>query len=56
MEASQSEVEKLNLSHLSVEFRKQLLDAMTESLRTATAPGDIKALEIGIENLKKSLD
>jgi hypothetical protein len=55
MEANQSEVEKLNLGHLSVELRKQLLDVMAESLQAATDPGDIKALEIGIENLKKSL-
>ncbi|NDC75778.1 SH3 domain-containing protein [bacterium] len=53
MEANQSEVEKLDLANLSVEYRRTLLDSMTESLRTATDPLDIRAFEIGIANLKK---
>lgn len=43
MEANQSEVEKLDLANLSVEYRRTLLDSMTESLRTATDPLDIRA-------------
>ena len=56
MEASQSEVEKLDLTQLPIDLRRQLLDSMTESLRTAVDPLDIQALEIGIANLKASLD
>jgi len=56
MEANRSEVKKLDLTNLPVEYRRTLLDSMTESLRTATDPLDIRALEIGIANLKASLD
>lgn len=56
MEANQSEVEKLDLNKLPVEYRRTLLESMTESLRTAADPLDIQALEIGIANLKASLD
>lgn len=56
MEANTSEVEKLVLTRLPLELRRQLLASMTESLRTSTDPLDIRALEIGIANLKASLD
>lgn len=59
MEANTSEVEKLvltRLTRLPLELRRQLLASMTESLRTATDPLDIRALEVGIANLKASLD
>lgn len=56
MEAKRSEVEKLDVNHLPIELRRQLLDSMAEQLRGATDPGDIECLEIGIENLRKSFD
>ena len=54
MEAKRSEVEKLDVSHLPAEFRRQLLDSMAEQLRGTTDPGDIECFKIGIENLKNS--
>jgi hypothetical protein len=56
MEAKRSEVKKLDVNHLPAELRRQLLDALQRRLRDATDPLDIKCLEIGIENLKNSLD
>jgi hypothetical protein len=50
MEANRYEVEKLDVTNLAVEYRRQLLDVTMESLRTATDPHDIRAFEIGLEN------
>jgi len=57
MEAKASEVEKLNLNHLPVELRKQLLAAMERDVtQHADDPETLKVYLIGIKNLLASLD
>ena len=57
MEAKSSEVEKLNLSHLPVELRKELLEAMQRDMaQHADDPEALKVYLIGIKNLLTSLD
>ena len=57
IEAKASEVEKLNLNHLPVELRKQLLEALhRDMMQHANDPETLKVYEIGIKNLKASLD
>ena len=57
MEAKASEVEKLNLNHLPVELRKELLEAMERDMaQHADDPEALKVYLIGIKNLLASLD
>ena len=57
MEAKRSEVEKINMQHLSVEFRKEIIEALRRDMtQYANDSEALKVYEIGIRNLLNSLD
>jgi len=57
MEAKLSEIEKVNMQHLPVELRKELIEAMKRDMaQYADDPEALKVYEIGIRNLLNSLD
>ena len=56
MECKQSEVEKLNLGILGLEYRKALLKSLEWALVTAIDPLDREALTIAIGHVKSSLN
>ena len=57
MEAKRSEVEKVNMQHLSAEYRKEIIEALRRDMaQYANDPEALKVYEIGIRNLLNSLD
>lgn len=57
MEAKRSEVEKVNMQHLSAEYRKEIIEALRRDMvQYANDPETLKVYEIGIRNLLNSLD
>lgn len=56
MEENKLNFDKANLIRLPTEYRRFLLDSMSESLRTAIDLKDIEELQTSIDNLKKSLN
>ena len=57
MEAKRSEVEKVNMQHLSAEYRKEIIEALRRDMvQYADDPEALKVYEIGIRNLLNSLD
>ena len=55
-EARASELTKLSLKTLPVEFRRNLLAELERIIATRTDPYDIETLNITINNVKASLD
>lgn len=55
-EARASELTKLSLKSLPVEFRRNLLAELERIIATRTDPYDIETLNITINNVKASLD
>jgi hypothetical protein len=57
MEAKRSEVEKVNMQHLSVEYRKEIIEALRRDMaQYADDPEALEVYELGIRNLLNSLD
>jgi len=55
-EARASELTKLSLKTLPVEFRRNLLAELERIIATRTDPQDIETLTITINNVKATLD
>jgi hypothetical protein len=55
-EARASELTKLSLKALPVEFRRNLLAELERIIATMTDPYDIESLNITISNVKATLD
>jgi len=57
IEAKASEVEQIDPRHLSVELRKEIIEALRrDAVQYAADPEALKAYEIGIRNLLASLE